>query len=158
MIIVSACLAGETCRYDGKSDLKPAVKRLVEAQKAYPVCPEAMGGLKTPRERAEIVGGDGEGVLRGRARVMTASGNDVTQNFITGAEKALDIAKGCGAKMAVLKANSPSCGCGRIYDGTFTRTGRDGYGVFAALLSKNNILPINYVVKYTHSAAPDEAG
>ena len=124
--MVSACLAGTPCRYDGRSNLRPEVAALVENGEAVPVCPEVLGGLPTPRTPSERQGD----------RVMSAEGDDVTGAFSAGAEAALYIAEECGCSAAVLKARSPSCGCGRIYDGTFTHTLIDGDGLFAALLRK----------------------
>ena len=124
--MVSACLAGQCCRYDGRSNLRPAIAALVEAGQAVPVCPEVLGGLPTPRTPSERKGD----------QVLAATGEDVTEAFASGAEAALYIAEECGCSAAILKARSPSCGCGRIYDGTFTRTLVEGDGLFAALLRK----------------------
>lgn len=124
--VVSACLAGTPCRYDGRSNLRPEIAALVESGEAVPVCPEVLGGLPTPRTPSERQG----------ERVVSAKGDDVTGAFSAGAEAALYIAEECGCSAAVLKARSPSCGCGRIYDGTFTHTLIDGDGLFAALLRK----------------------
>ena len=103
------------------------------------VCPEEDGGLGTPRPAAEIQGGDGSDVLEGRARVVTKAGVDVTEEYVVGARIALDRARSAGATTAILKARSPSCGKGCIYDGTFTRTAQDGDGVTAALLAQHGI-------------------
>ncbi len=103
------------------------------------VCPEEDGGLGTPRPPAEIVGGDGHAVLEGRARVLTRSGRDVTDAYVRGAEIALEAARREGAETAILKARSPSCGKGCIYDGTFSRTAASGDGVTAALLARDGI-------------------
>ena len=124
--VVSACLAGLPCRYDGRTNLKPEVADLVASGLAVPVCPEEMGGLPTPRIPSERRGND----------VVAADGRDVTAEFTAGAEAALYIAEEYGCSAAILKARSPSCGCGRIYDGTFTRTLIDGNGLFAELLLK----------------------
>lgn len=124
--MVSACLAGTPCRYDGRSNLRPEIAALVERGEAVPVCPEVLGGLPTPRTPSERKG----------ESVVSATGDDVTGAFAAGAEAALYIAEECGCSAAVLKARSPSCGCGRIYDGTFTHTLIDGDGLFAALLRK----------------------
>ncbi len=136
---ISACLAGRACRFDGSSELADEVARLVADGRAILVCPEADGGLPTPRPPAEIVGGDGADVLDGRARVVTKSGEDVTEQYVRGAERALAAAQTAGATSAILKARSPSCGRGAIYDGTFTRNLTAGDGVTAALLSRNGI-------------------
>lgn len=114
-ILVSACLVGVKCRYDGESRTDPRVLRLFRAGRAIPVCPEQLGGLPTPREPAEIVGGDGQDVLDGRARVIDKSGRDVTASFVKGAEQVLFLARQTGAKRAILKRKSPSCGV-RSYD------------------------------------------
>ncbi len=124
--MVSACLAGTPCRYDGRSNLRPEIAELVRRGEAVPVCPEVLGGLPTPRTPSEQKNG----------RVVAATGEDVTDAFVSGAEAALYIAEEYGCCAAVLKARSPSCGCGRVYDGTFTHTLVDGDGLFAALLRK----------------------
>ena len=136
---MSACLAGRACRFDGSGALEDGVAALVEAGRAVLVCPEVDGGLGTPRPPAEIVGGDGSDVLAGRARVITNEGADVTEAYVKGAERALAAARRTGAKSAILKARSPSCGVGRVYDGTFSRTLEAGDGVTTALLAANGI-------------------
>ena len=141
-LIVSACLAGIPCRYDGKAQRNEAVAALVEAGLAVPVCPECLGGLPTPRIPAEIVGGSGEDVLDGKARVIASDGEarlDVTDAFIKGANAALEAAREAGADEAILKANSPSCGFGTIYDGSFSGAKTAGSGVAAALLAANGL-------------------
>jgi uncharacterized protein YbbK (DUF523 family) len=143
MIIVSACLAGINCTHKKSNNLNRYIRRLVDAGAALPVCPEELGGLPTPRESAEITVGDGRDVLLAGSRLLTRSGRDVTKNYIAGAKAALGIARRCRARLAVLKANSPSCGSRRIYDGTFTRTLKAGVGVTAALFLKNGILVVD---------------
>ncbi|MFB8239057.1 DUF523 domain-containing protein [Kitasatospora purpeofusca] len=138
-ILVSACLAGVPCRYDGRSKDSPQALGPLAAGRAVVVCPEGAGGLPTPRPPAEIVGGDGADVLDGRARVVDATGADCTEEFIAGARAALAAAEAAGARRALLMARSPSCGCGRIYDGTFTGELRPGDGVTAALLRRAGI-------------------
>ncbi len=118
VVLVSACLAGVRCRYDGGACPDPAVVDLVRRGRALPVCPEQLGGLPTPRRPAEIRGGAGADVLEGRARVVTASGADVTDAFLRGAEETLRLARLSGAEGAILKARSPSTAaspgaCGR---------------------------------------------
>ena len=135
-ILVSACLAGRACRFDGRADPDDEVSRLVAGGRVVLVCPEEDGGLGTPRPAAEIQGGDGYDVLDGRARVVTEAGADVTEEYLAGARVALDRARSAGATTAVLKARSPSCGKGCVYDGSFTRSLREGDGVTAALLSR----------------------
>ena len=136
MILVSACLAGIKCCYNGENALSSHIESLVRKKSAIPVCPEQIGGLSTPREPAEIVGGDGRDVLEGRARVLTRSGEDVTGQYIRGAEEVLKIAKMVGAKKVILKRNSPACGFNEIY-----HEGRlvNGNGVCSALLIKHEI-------------------
>ena len=125
-ILVSHCLLGEPCRYDGASRLDRQVLELHKAgHTLIPVCPEVLGGLDTPRAPAE---------LQPDGRVVNEDGEDVTAAYRAGAEAALRIAREQGCTLAVLKARSPSCGCGEIYDGTFTRTLKGGWGVAARLL------------------------
>lgn len=128
-ILVSACLAGQCCRYDGKSNLNIQIEEMVKSGTAVAVCPEALGGLPCPRVPCEIV----------QDRVKACDGKDLTQTFLLGAERALDIAKQMNCKVAVLKAKSPSCGSGLIYDGSFTGKLISGDGITAALLKKNGI-------------------
>jgi uncharacterized protein YbbK (DUF523 family) len=139
MIIISACLAGLETRYDGKHNRIESIEKLVSQGKAMLVCPEQLGGLPTPRLAAEIVGGNGEDVLNGRAKVIDSGGNDVTKEFIRGAEQALKVAKSVGATQAILKESSPSCGSNLIYNGTFSRSKMDGFGVTTALLRRHGI-------------------
>lgn len=143
MILVSACLAGEECRYDGKHNLVDKVRTLVEENLARMVCPEEWGGLSTPREPAEIIGGTGEDVLNGRAKVLTRTGQDVTKQYIQGAEKALAFAKEIDAEYVVLKERSPSCGSSMIYDGSFSHQRIPGEGVTTALLRKEGFKVIS---------------
>jgi uncharacterized protein YbbK (DUF523 family) len=110
------------------------VQRLSEGARLVPICPEVVGGLGTPRDAAEIVGGDGAAVLDGTARVITAAGADVSAAYRRGAAAAVDLARAVGATRAVLKARSPSCGSDAVYDGSFTRTLQAGAGVTAAAL------------------------
>ncbi len=142
MDIVSACLIGEKCRYDGSNCSDEKLKKMYEKGKLGAVCPECDAGLGTPRSPMEIAGGDGADVLEGRARVVSKDGGDLTQEFIEGAKAALEAAKKHGAKRAYLKTCSPSCGCGRVYDGSFSGTLRKGDGVTAAMLKKNGIMVI----------------
>jgi uncharacterized protein YbbK (DUF523 family) len=140
MILVSGCLCGINCKYDGGNNLNDKVLELLKEGKAIPVCPEQLGGQETPRMPHEIVHGDGAMVLEGTARVKgTDENDDVTEEFIKGAVETLKIAKAVNAKVAILKARSPSCGKGTIYDGTFSGRKKHGNGVTAELLLKNNI-------------------
>jgi uncharacterized protein YbbK (DUF523 family) len=139
MNICSACLTGSKCRYDGEAREDAAIKKRFDAGEFKAVCPERFAKLPIPRCPSEIVGGDGADVLDGRAHVRAQDGSDRTAEFIEGAQKTLEAAKRCGAKRAYLKAKSPSCGCGRIYDGAFSGTLRGGDGVTAALLKRHGI-------------------
>ena len=128
-ILVSACLLGVSCRYDGKSKPHPAVVALQGQHQLIPVCGEIFGGLPTPRTPAERVGD----------RVLTEDGRDVTQEYHRGAEEVLALARRLDCKVALLKERSPSCGTGEIYDGSFTRTLTAGDGVTAELLQASGI-------------------
>ena len=129
MKIVSACLAGIKCRYDGEAKPCQKVIELVKQGKAIPICPEQLGELTTPRTPAE----------QKENKVFTKTGENVTAQFEKGAEKALKIALLANCEKAILKAKSPSCGSGKVYDGTFSGKLIDGDGVFAKVLKKNNI-------------------
>lgn len=133
MFLVSACLMGFPCRYNAVIQ-KPAPALDAVLRAAVPVCPEILGGLGIPRLPSEVRGGAGRDVLSGSARVLNVLGEDVTGKHIDGAWKALHIGLQSGCRVAILKARSPSCGAGFIYDGTFTHTQIFGDGVFAALL------------------------
>lgn len=107
--LVSACLVGLCTRYDGQTKATPGCLSQINSTYWIPVCPEQLGGLPTPREAADIVGGDGKDVLAGKARVLTNSGIDLTEDFIRGAKQVLQIAQLQNISMAFLKARSPSC-------------------------------------------------
>jgi uncharacterized protein YbbK (DUF523 family) len=139
MIVISACLCGLNTRYNGKSYLNEKTMKLLQEGKAMLVCPEQLGGLSTPRPPHEIVGGTGSDVLEGNARVKSKEGCDSTKEFISGAEEVLKVALQTNAKFAILKAKSPSCGCGKIYDGSFLGNTIVGNGVTAELLMRNGI-------------------
>ncbi|MEK7816617.1 MAG: DUF523 domain-containing protein [Actinomycetota bacterium] len=138
-ILGSGCLAGLPCSHDGRDRLYGKVKELVSEGKGIPACPEQLGGRPTPREATELDGGDGNDVIDGRARALTKSGVDVTGEFLEGAERTLRLAKRHGCRQAILKARSPSCGSGKVYDGTFSGGLKDGDGVAAALLKREGI-------------------
>ena len=129
MIIVSACLTGVKCRYDGNDNEEADIKALFTEGKAIPICPEVLGELSIPRGPAEIVGG----------KVINFERRDITENFLTGAEKTLEIAKSVKCSLAILKSRSPSCGKGEIYDGSFSKILKTGNGITAELLLKNDI-------------------
>ncbi|WP_251551614.1 DUF523 domain-containing protein [Neobacillus muris] len=143
MILVSACLAGLQVRYDGLHCLHNQLRRLVEENQAITICPELLGGFSTQREPAEIIGGTGEDVLVGKAKVVDKSGKDVTQMYIKGAYATLKKAKEVNASIVVLKENSPSCGSSNIYNGEFNGQKIEGMGVTAALLKRNEIKVIS---------------
>jgi uncharacterized protein YbbK (DUF523 family) len=129
-ILVSACLLGEDCRYDGKSNYNEEIFKLSLKHNLIPVCPEQIGGLPTPRVPAEIK----------LDRVINKNGEDVTNEFICGANKTLEIAKAFDCKYAILKSISPSCGVFKIYSGNFDKVLVDGNGVTGDILIKNNII------------------
>lgn len=135
-VLVSACLAGRACAYDGSHRAHPEIIELLREGRAVLVCPEEEGGLPTPRPAAEIDGGDGAAVLDGSARVLTKEGADVTDVYLAGARVAVERAAEAGCEAAVLKARSPACGCGAVYDGTFSRSLTGGDGVTAAALRR----------------------
>lgn len=128
-ILVSACLLGLCCRYDGQSKQNSRVLRLAEKHELIPVCPEQLGGLPTPRPPAEIRDG----------RVINNLGQDVTAQYEKGAAEALRLYDLLGCGCALLKARSPSCGSETVYDGTFSGTLVPGQGVTAKLLSQRHI-------------------
>jgi len=140
MMIVSACLCGINCKYNGENNLDERLLKLLKEGKIIPVCPEQLGGQETPRAPHEIVNGNGLDVLEGKARILGPEKNDdQTSSFLKGAYETLKIAEAVGASIAILKARSPSCGVGIIYDGTFSGTRRDGNGVTAQLLISKGI-------------------
>ena len=143
MIVVSSCLAGLKVRYNGTDCLDDTIEKLLTDNKVRTVCPELMGGFSTPREPAEIIGGDGYDVLDGKAVVQDRTGNNVTQMYMDGAYKTLEFIKSLNAEMVVLKENSPSCGSSFIYTGCFDGTKKDGVGVTTAMLRRNGIKVIS---------------
>ena len=130
-ILISGCLLALSCRYDGKSKglEKESLEKLMEKHTLIPACPEQLGGLPTPRNPSERIG----------EKVMMDSGADVTVQYRRGAEQALQLARLFGCQAAILKERSPSCGCGSIYDGSFTGALREGDGVTAELFKENGI-------------------
>lgn len=139
MIIVSSCLAGRPCRYDGTAKPNEKIMRMVREGFALP---GLRGGTGRTSNSAQTVRDNRRrrrDVLDGKAYVQTEDGADKTAEFIAGANAVLALAKECGVKSAILKAKSPSCGCGRIYNGCFRGELRPGYGVTAALLERNGI-------------------
>lgn len=138
MIIVSACLAGMKCNYKGESKPNEKVISLIKKGKAIPICPEQLGGLCTPRSGARIIG-TAEEVLEGKSKLMTDDGNEVTDEYITGAEETLRIAQEYKVKAVILKQGSPSCGKGKTQGGKDKRELVNGDGITVALLKKNRI-------------------
>ncbi|MGH2717893.1 MAG: DUF523 domain-containing protein [Actinomycetota bacterium] len=139
-ILVSACLAGLATTHAGVAKPNATVMELVRQGRAVLVCPEQLGGLPTPRPPAEIVDGSGGDVVSGEGvRVVDVNGADVTANYLRGAREAAKVARLAGCTTAILKARSPSCGHGRIHDGTFSGVLQDGDGVTAALLASQGI-------------------
>ena len=128
-LLISACLLGCRCRYDGASKPQPWLAALAEHHTLVPVCPEQMGGLATPRPPAERQGD----------RVVTKEGADVTAQYRRGAEEALRLCRLFDCQAALLKERSPSCGCGSVYDGTFTGVLTAGDGVTAELLRAEGV-------------------
>lgn len=139
LLLVSACLAGERCRYDGREKRCEKVAAMVARGEAVPFCPEVAGGLSTPRPPAEIQGGDGGDVLAGRARVVNREGEDVTAAYVAGACAGVELAQRLGVRRAILKEHSPACGVKAVYDGSFRGRLRPGCGVFAAALAQAGI-------------------
>ena len=129
MILVSACLCGINCKYDGTNNYDETIFNLVKEGKAIPVCPEQLGGLTTPRIPSEIKGG----------RVINKEGTDVTNNFVKGANEVLNLCKKLNITKVILKSKSPSCGKDSIYSGDFDGKLVPGNGVLTKLLLANNI-------------------
>ena len=129
MVVVSACLAGVECRYNGQAFPIPRVIEMVKKGQAIPLCPEILGDLPIPRLSAEQCGG----------RIFAKDGQDLTNEYVAGAKIALNIAQLVGCKKAILKSKSPACGCGVIYDGTFSGKLTQGDGFFCKLLKDQNV-------------------
>jgi len=138
-LLVSSCLAGVPCRYNGKAKTDPQIAEAVASGAAIAACAEVLGDLPTPRPPAEILGGDGNDVLEGHAKVLSINGEDLTQAFISGAQMVADLAAENGITEAILQDRSPSCGCGAIYDGSHSGTLVEGDGVLAALLKRRGL-------------------
>ncbi len=135
-VVVSACLLGRRCRFDGRDKFTPELGAVLEGRHIIPLCPEELGGLGTPRPACELRGGDGGAVIDGGATVVDINGNDRRAEFVKGAEAALAEALAGGATDAILKDHSPSCAVRQVYrDGALV----DGQGVFTALLRRNGI-------------------
>ena len=133
VIAVSACLLGENCKYNGGNNYNLELSEFLKDYDVIKVCPEMLGGLSVPRVPAEILNGN----------VINKEGIDITNNYVEGAKKTLSIALENDIKVAILKKNSPSCGMGMIYDGTFSHTLVSGDGIAAKLLKENGIRILN---------------
>ena len=132
-ILISSCLLGKNCKYNGGNNYNVDVMKLSEKYNLIEICPEVMGGLSIPRIPCEII----------ENKVINKEGIDCTEQYSIGAKLSLEIAKKNNCKYAILKENSPSCGFGTIYDGTFTSTKKKGNGITANLLYKNGIVVLN---------------
>ncbi|MFF9126377.1 DUF523 domain-containing protein [Streptomyces sp. NPDC014889] len=139
-ILVSACLRGVPCRFDGRHKMSSEIEEAVAGREVVSFCPEVAGGLVIPRRPAELVGGDGHDVLDGTARVVDDTGRDVTAEFVNGARRALAAARDAGCAEALLMPRSPSCGRGAVHDGSFAGELVPGDGVTAALLERHGIV------------------
>lgn len=137
MILVSACLLGVNCKYNGGNNYNQKIFDLVKEGKAIPICPEQLGGLTTPRRPVELT------VIKGKKYAIDSKGNDVTENFEKGALEVLKLAKDLNIEKAVLQARSPSCGVGKIYSGKFDGKLINGNGMLAQLLINNGISVFN---------------
>lgn len=133
MILVSSCLVGLNTKYDGSNNYNEKIFELVKSGKAIPLCPEQLGGLITPRTPSEIK------YINGKKYVFTKDGKDVTEEFNKGAKEVLKFIKKTGITKAILKSKSPSCGLGKIYDGSFQGNLVDGNGILVDLLKENGI-------------------
>ena len=143
MIIVSACLSGEKCRYDCGTKENAAVRDLVSRGRAVAVCPELLAGFGLPRPASEISGGNGADVLAGKARVLDMKGKDITVEFVDGCRKAAERGFKEGVRLAVLKEKSAACGTKKIYDGSFKGRLVRGPGILCALLEAAGIRVIS---------------
>lgn len=139
MILVSACLLGHNCKYNGKNNLRPDIIKLGETSVLIPVCPEQLGGLPTPRSPAQFDRAGGAALLKNKSKIIDSSGKDVTENFLTGAYRALSIAQENGVNKAILKERSPSCGVNSVYIIEKGDRAVPGMGVTAALLKQHGI-------------------
>ena len=138
MYLISACLVGVNCKYNGKNNFNEKALELVKNGKAIPICPEQLGGLATPRTPAEIK------MIDGRRRVITEEGKDVTEEYEKGAKEVLSLCQKLNIEKVILKAKSPSCGAGQIYNGEFNGTLTSGNGITAQLLIENGIEVENF--------------
>lgn len=127
--IASACLCGFPCRWDGSAKTNDKVMKMFEKGEVFPICPEILAGLETPREPCEIL----------FKRIVDSAGNDYTDLYLKGIKEALKIVKNLGSEKAYLKSGSPTCGAGTVYNGSFSNKKIEGYGKFAELLKGQGI-------------------
>ena len=143
MILVSACLAGEKCRYNAEHRLHPVIAELSKKGKIIAICPEVMGGLTIPRLACEITNADAQAVLDSKAKVLNLAGEDITEAVLRGCCKALDVAKKNKIKLAVLKDKSVCCAVEKMYDGSFQSRLVNGKGILTLLLEHDGIKVVN---------------
>lgn len=143
MILVSACLLGENCKYDGSNNQNKELQAIFSEEEFLPVCPERLAELPIPRPPAEIKGGTGEDVLQNKAQVVNKEGQDLTNEFLAGARQTLEKAVANDCQLAIFKARSPSCASKEIYSGNFDGSKKEGVGVTTALLQRAGIRVFN---------------
>jgi uncharacterized protein YbbK (DUF523 family) len=139
-ILVSACLAGNACRYDGRHCLDPMIAEMVRTGRALALCPEKLGGMASPHPACELQAGTGEDVLDGHCRILDQAGADYTARYLAGSRRVLAVARKHHVREAWLKAKSPACGFGEIYNGRFSGELTPGNGVTAALLLRSGLV------------------
>ena len=139
MYLISACLCGVNCKYNGLNNLNDKCLELLRKGEAFLVCPEQLGGLNTPRIPSEILGNAKDIIELNKGKIINKEGKDVTKEFLKGGKEALKIAKEANIKKAILKESSPSCGSNFVYDGSFTGNKIKGKGITAYLLEKEGI-------------------
>jgi len=144
MVAISSCITGIKCRYNAKGSYNSSVVEGIRGT-YIAVCPELLAGFGTPRAACEIIGGSGEDVLNGTARIVDKNGMDITEPMVRGAESALQTCLENGITKAYLQSKSPTCGCGKIYDGSFSSTLKPGNGIFTALLKQHGIEVIEVI-------------
>lgn len=138
MYLISACLCGINCRYDGLNSYSEFCEKLLKENKALPVCPEQLGGLTTPRKPCEMQGSAME-IINGKKIILDINGIDTSEMFLRGAREVLKIAKILNVKTAILKEGSPSCGVNYVYDGTFAGVKIPGIGITSQMLCNESI-------------------
>lgn len=142
MYLISACLCGVNCKYNGRNNYSEYCDELLKSGKAILVCPEQLGGLPTPRIPSEM-NNKADEILKGKGEILAKDGRDVTEEFLKGAKEVEEIAKKLNIEVAILKDGSPSCGVNYVYDGTFTGNKIKGRGITAEILVQNGISVIS---------------